>query len=123
MDVITEHHLYIKVAQYLATHPTTSSSPLRLKIPGMQPVTEPLPPPAAPKGWKLGTVLPLHSAAVTGGGVSDNLFKDMMAEMQASGGALPPGMAGMADAMGAGAGGSGGAGSGGKKKEKKKIKG
>lgn len=27
-------------------------------------------------------ILPLHSAALSGGGVSENLFKDMMAEMQ-----------------------------------------
>ena len=31
-------------------------------------------------------ILPLHSAAVSGGGVSDNLFKDMMAEMQGQNG-------------------------------------
>ncbi len=30
----------------------------------------------------MGDILPLHSAAISGGGVSDNLFKDMMAEMQ-----------------------------------------
>ena len=30
----------------------------------------------------MGNILPLHSAAVSGGGVSENLFKDMMAEMQ-----------------------------------------
>lgn len=70
----------------------------------------------------MGTVLPLHSAAVTGGGVSDNLFKDMMAEMQASGGQLPPGMAGMEALAGGGAGGSSG-GKAKKEKEKKKIKG
>ena len=34
----------------------------------------------------MGSVLPLHSAAVTGGGVSENLFKDMMAEMQGQNG-------------------------------------
>lgn len=30
----------------------------------------------------MGTILPLHSPAVSGGGVSENIFKDMMAEMQ-----------------------------------------
>lgn len=30
----------------------------------------------------MGAILPLHSPAVTGGGVSENLFKDMMAGMQ-----------------------------------------
>ena len=29
----------------------------------------------------MGTILPLHSPAVSGGGVSENLLKDMMAEM------------------------------------------
>ena len=28
------------------------------------------------------TIIPLHSAAASGGGVSENMFKDMMAEMQ-----------------------------------------
>lgn len=34
----------------------------------------------------MGNILPLHSAAVSGGGVSENLFKDMMAEMTGQGG-------------------------------------
>ena len=51
----------------------------------------------------MNTILPLHSAALSGGGVSENLFKDMMAEMQ-------------------GEQGSGGAGSGGKSKKEKKGK-
>jgi signal recognition particle subunit SRP19 len=46
---------------------------------------EPLPPPAVPRGWKVNEILPLHSPAVTGGGVSENFLKDMMAEMQGSG--------------------------------------
>lgn len=55
----------------------------------------------------MSTVLPLHSAAVTGGGVSENMFQDMMAQM---GG----GQAGQdRDASPAG----------GKKKKDKKIKG
>ena len=48
----------------------------------MPPTTEPPGPPAVPRGWKMNTILPLHSAALGGGGVSENLFKDMMAEMQ-----------------------------------------
>lgn len=56
----------------------------------MPPVKAPLPPPATPRGWKIGTILPLHSAAVTGGGVSENLFKDMMAEMQGQAGGEAP---------------------------------
>lgn len=81
MFAALEHHLYNLVAAYLKQHPTTEESPLRLRIPGMPPPVGPPPPPAVPKGWKMGTILPLHSAAVTGGGVSENLFKDMMQSM------------------------------------------
>ena len=38
----------------------------------------PLPPPAVPKGYKINEILPLHSPAVSGGGVSENILKDMM---------------------------------------------
>lgn len=53
----------------------------------------------------MGTILPLHSAGVTGGGVSENLLKEAMAEMQQSGG-MPgmPGMPGMSGASAAGGG-------------------
>jgi signal recognition particle subunit SRP19 len=34
----------------------------------------------------MGTILPLHSPAVSGGGVSENIFKDMMNEMQGGSG-------------------------------------
>jgi len=30
----------------------------------------------------MGSILPLHSPAMSGGGVSDNFFKEMMQEMQ-----------------------------------------
>ena len=51
----------------------------------------------------MGTVLPLHSPALSGGGVSENILKDVMQEMQGAGGA-----GGSASLMGgAGAGGSG----------------
>ena len=53
-----------------------------------------VPVPAIPRGFKMGTILPLHSPALSGGGVSDNFLKDMMAEM---GGQLPEGMQGMAN--------------------------
>lgn len=81
-----EHDLYNKIALHLKANPATEKTPLRLKLAGMPPTTEPLPPPAIPRGWKMSSILPLHSAAVSGGGVSDNLFKDMMAEMQGQGG-------------------------------------
>lgn len=42
----------------------------------------------------MGSVLPLHSPAISGGGVSENFLKDMMDEM---GDQLPEGMRGMAN--------------------------
>lgn len=53
---------------------------------------KPIPPPAVPRGWKMGTILPLHSPALSGGGVSENIIKDMMQEMQGVEGA--PGVVG-----------------------------
>ncbi|WEW54597.1 signal recognition particle subunit [Emydomyces testavorans] len=88
-DVKNKHHLYIYVAQYLQAHPTTEQSPFRLHIRGLPMPDKPLPPPPAPRGWKMGTILPFHSPAYTGGGVTDNPFKEAMMEMQAQQG-LPP---------------------------------
>jgi signal recognition particle subunit SRP19 len=82
-----EHHLYIYVAKYLKANPTTRETPFRLPVRGMPLPEEPPPPPAIPRGWKMGSILPLHSPAVTGGGVSENLLKDMMNEMQGGAGA------------------------------------
>ena len=120
------------MARYLQDHPTTERSPLELQIKGM-PAPETLARPAVPRGWKVNEILPLHSPALSGGGVSENFFKDMMAEMQGGGGGgggeggagqLPPGMAGMLGGMGGGGGGGGaeGSGEGAKKKKEKKEK-
>lgn len=79
---IIEHHLYILVAKYLQAHPTTEDSPLRVPVHGLPAPERGIPPPAAPRGWKMNTILPLHSPAMSGGGVSDNIFKDMMQGMQ-----------------------------------------
>jgi len=87
-----KHHLYKMISTYLKQHPTTEDSPQRLQIQGVPPQKEKIPP-AIPRGFKIGTILPLHSPALSGGGVSDNMFKDMMAEM---GGQLPAGMGGEA---------------------------
>lgn len=120
-----EHHLFILVAQYLKAHPTTEESPYRLRIRGL-PMPEKLPPPPpAPRGWKIGKILPIHSPAYSGGGVSDNPFKDAMAEMQNLQQNLQgmpgfPGMPGMPPMPGMGE--SSGAGGERKKKEKKKGK-
>ena len=103
-----EHHLYILVAKYLQAHPTTEDSPLRLRIAGVPVPEKAIPPPAVPRGWKMGSILPLHSPALSGGGVSENIIKEMMQEMQGGGGPTA-----MLDGDG---------GQGKKKKEKKKVK-
>ncbi|KAI6779814.1 Signal recognition particle SEC65 subunit-like protein [Emericellopsis cladophorae] len=125
-DVTNKHHLYLLIAQHLRENPTDDDSiGLRVRMGGqLQPEQgKPYPRPAVPRGWKMGELLPYTSAAMTGGGVSENLFKDMMSEMQ--GGGNP-----MAALMGGAAGGGGGSGNasgadegGGKKKDKKKKKG
>lgn len=86
---------------------------MRLRIAGV-PVPEKVLPPAVPRGWKMGAILPLHSPAVGGGGVSDNFLKEMMQEMQ--------GQQGMLDGAGGGGGSGSGSGSGveGKRKKDKK---
>jgi len=81
-----KHHLYLLMARYLRENPTQKNTPLRLRIAGLPPPKEPLPEPAVPRGWKMGTILPLHSPALTGGGVSENFLQDMMAEMQGEAG-------------------------------------
>ncbi|MCJ1263788.1 signal recognition particle subunit [Lobaria immixta] len=81
--VKNKHHLYTLVSKHLLAHPTTPSSPLRMRIHGMPTPDQPIPPPAVPRGWKMNTILPLHSPALSGGGVSENILKDMMQEMQA----------------------------------------
>lgn len=76
----------------------------------MPPPQLPIPPPAVPKGWNINDVLPLHSPALSGGGVSENILKDVMQEMQnaqgGGGGGPAGGLAGMLGGMGGGAQGS-----------------
>lgn len=105
MAAYLEHHLYTLVAQYLKAHPTTEQSPYRLRIRGL-PMPDKLPDaPSAPRGWKIGKILPIHSPAYSGDGVSDNPFKEAMAEMQNMQGmpgmpSIPPGMESMMGMMG-----------------------
>ncbi|KAF3481057.1 signal recognition particle SEC65 subunit [Arthroderma uncinatum] len=89
-NIKNKHLLYTHVARYLQSHPTTEQAPFRLRLQGMPVPDKPPGPPATPRGWKIGTILPLHSPALTGGGVSDNPFKEAMMEMQAQQGL--PGM-------------------------------
>ncbi|OAQ73047.1 signal recognition particle protein Sec65 [Pochonia chlamydosporia 170] len=118
----SKHHLYILIAKHLQENPTTENSAgLRVRMGGQvqPPEGKPYPKPAVPRGWKMGEYLPYLSPAMTGGGVSENLFKDMMKEMQSGG---DPMSALMAGAAGQGDEGSAG-GNGGKKKKDKKGKG
>ncbi|KAI1118046.1 signal recognition particle, SRP19 subunit [Nemania sp. NC0429] len=132
-----KHHLYLAVAQYLVAHPTTDDSPaLRQGLRGMSLANiggvgnggggsgggdlyadgKPWPRPAVPRGWKVSELLPAYSAAMTGGGVSENAFKDMMREMQGQPGGMGgmpgmnPDMLNMMQNMGMGGGGGGGGG-------------
>ncbi|RDA85332.1 hypothetical protein CP532_1266 [Ophiocordyceps camponoti-leonardi (nom. inval.)] len=86
--VRNKHQLYVLVASYLASNPTTESSPGLMRFHhGGSVVPDDVggggyPRPAVPRGVKMGELLPWISPALTGGGVSDNLFGDMMREMQ-----------------------------------------
>lgn len=108
-SVKNKHHLYLLVARHLKENPAADHSPA-LTVPGapMPDPKKPYPRPAIPRGWKMGELLPFISPAMTGGGVSENLFKDMMKEMQGGG-----------DPMASLMGGPGPSGSGGGSEEKK----
>jgi signal recognition particle subunit SRP19 len=105
----TEFLLHKAVGEYLKAHPTTPETPLKLRIPNVPYDGKPPRPPVVPRGWKMGTILPLHSPALSGPGVTEDIFKEMMEGM---------GMGGMAGAPGA----SGGAVEGKKEKKEKKKK-
>jgi signal recognition particle subunit SRP19 len=94
---------------------------MRFRIQGMpMPKDGKILPPAIPRGSKIGQILPLHSPALSGGGVSDNFLQDVMNEM---GGQLPPGInPDMLSALGGGMGGMGGMGGGGAGGSVKKVK-
>ncbi|RQM07654.1 hypothetical protein DH86_00001676 [Scytalidium sp. 3C] len=122
-SIKNKHHLYTLISQHLKANPTTTETAIRVRVPGAPPPDpqKPYPEPAVPKGWKMNNILPYYSPALTGGGISDNIFKDMMAEMQGQIPGMPPG-AMEALAAGGGGGGGGGPAPGNKKKEKKKGK-
>ncbi len=116
--IANKHHLYMLVAQHLKENPTTErSAGLRVRMGGQihPPEDKPYPKPAAPRGWKINEYVPYMSAAMTGGGVSENLFKDIMKEMQGGGDPMSALMASQA-----GGGGAAGDDDGGKKKKDKK---
>lgn len=73
---VTEHHLYKMISEYLKSHPTTKETPKKLQIQGL-----PMPKsfsPDIPRGQKMGSILPPHSPALSGGGVTDDMFKNMV---------------------------------------------
>ncbi|RMZ79078.1 hypothetical protein DV737_g3580, partial [Chaetothyriales sp. CBS 132003] len=85
--------LYNLIGKYLQSHPTEPLDPLQLKLQGLRVpenfAKEPVP---VPRGWRMNAILPVHSPAVSGGGVSDNFFKDAVEEMKQAQaqGMLPP---------------------------------
>jgi len=99
--------LFRAVGEHLQSHPATPETPLKLRIPNVPFDGKPAQPPVVPRGWKMSDILPLHSPALSGGGVTDDIFKEMMQGM------------GMGDTLPSG---SGGAGAIKEKKEKKKGK-
>ncbi|KAI9681100.1 MAG: signal recognition particle subunit [Caeruleum heppii] len=123
--VKNKHHLYTLISARLAALPPTSrTTPLRLQLPNFPPYSAPEttnnksdeadapdgvpPPPAIPRGWKMNTILPLHSRALTGGGVSENFLREMMQEMGGGGGGggMPGGIGGGGAVTEAGEGGA-----------------
>lgn len=87
-------HLYQLVGEYLKEHPTTKEMLYKVKYPEeMMVVPEKYVTPAAPRGWKIGELVPLHSAALSGGGGHEKMMKEMMEGMKR--GELPGGMGGM----------------------------
>jgi signal recognition particle subunit SRP19 len=76
-----ERMLYKAISTQLKKHPTTAQDPFSLPVRGLSLPEGDMPPPAVPRGWRINDILPLHSAAVTGGGVSDNIMKDIQAAM------------------------------------------
>lgn len=92
-DKNKKRYLYILIAKWLRENPTTKESQLECQMRGMPVPEDKYLVPAIPKGYKMGSILPLHSPALSGGGVNENFLKDMAEEMKNGGG--PGGMGGM----------------------------
>ncbi|KAK7920853.1 hypothetical protein PG985_008875 [Apiospora marii] len=108
-SIKNKHHLYILIAKWMKDRgPTTGDSEVlrRVRIPGLPGMPEdgkPWPKPPVPRGWKVNELVPAYSAAMTGGGVSENALRDMMKEMGGMDGM--PGMPGMPGGAGGAPGG------------------
>ncbi|KAK9449668.1 signal recognition particle, SRP19 subunit [Limtongia smithiae] len=103
--VKNKRHLYRLISAYLQAHPTIPEDALQLPIPGL-PSDKAPEKPSIPRGWKMNDVLPLHSNALTGGGVTDNIFKDLPGGLGGmpgleglAGGKLPPSLANLPGGM------------------------
>lgn len=81
-SIKNKHHLYRIIAEWLRQNPTAADDPLKLPIRGLPMPEGDLEPPPKPRGWHINDIIPLHSAAMTGGGVSENMLKDFQAAMQ-----------------------------------------
>ncbi|KAG8629796.1 hypothetical protein KVT40_001415 [Elsinoe batatas] len=79
--VTNKEDLMRKIGKWLVEHPTTEEDPLKLQIRGVSVPEDGVPKPAVPRGWRMGGILPLHSPALSGGGVNEDMFKDMMKEI------------------------------------------
>ncbi|EPX73621.1 signal recognition particle subunit Sec65 [Schizosaccharomyces octosporus yFS286] len=80
-EKISKRYLFKQIAKVLQHRPTKPQDPLSLPIQNVPPRL-PERPPAYPKGITGNTILPMHSPALSGGGISENMFQDMMQEMQ-----------------------------------------
>ncbi|KAI0995360.1 hypothetical protein K3495_g12822 [Podosphaera aphanis] len=99
-NIKNKHHLYIFIAKHLLANPSTTTTASAILVPSIPPPdpSKEYPTPAVPRGWKMGSILPYYSPALSGGGVSENFLSNMMAQMQGAGGM--PGMPDMAALQG-----------------------
>ncbi|POS85616.1 hypothetical protein EPUL_001252 [Erysiphe pulchra] len=105
-NVKNKHHLYILISEHLKANPTTVASAKNTIVPGIPPPdpSKDYPTPAIPLGWKIGSILPSYSPALSDGGASEDMLKQMMSQMQSTGGGMlggiPRGMPNMAALQG-----------------------
>ncbi|ORY77768.1 signal recognition particle, SRP19 subunit, partial [Protomyces lactucae-debilis] len=73
----TKQALYLAVAKYLRDHPTKPEDVLKVPVDGIP--SDKVPAKAAiPKGMEINAILPLHSPALSGGGINSDMFKGML---------------------------------------------
>ncbi|ANB11548.1 Sec65p [Sugiyamaella lignohabitans] len=87
VPIKNKRHLYILIGQYLKSHPTTDKTPLESPVyaslaqqQGIQ-LPEKSEPLAIPTGWKINTILPLTSRALSGGEATDEMMSQMQNQM------------------------------------------